>query len=140
MASGSISSPGLGSNLDVSGIVSKLMSLESQPLTRLDAREGTLQSQISIFGQIKSTISSMQAAVGALKTSASTPAYRATASDTSVVTARAADGVASGIHDITISNIAQAQRLASAGQASRTAGIGSGTATTLTISFGTIAG
>jgi flagellar hook-associated protein 2 len=140
MASGSISSPGLGSNLDVSGIVSKLMALESQPLTQLDAREGTLQANISTFGQIKSTISSVQAAVSALKTSVLTPTYRTAASDPSVVSARTSDGVASSSHDISISAIAQAQRIVSTGQTSRTAAIGTGTATTLTITFGTISG
>ena len=140
MATGSIASPGLGSNLDVSGIVSKLMALEARPLNILNAREGRLQAQISLFGQIKGTIASMQSAARSLGTSVAAAAYRASSTNETVVAVRAESGVTVGSHDVTIANIAQAQRIATAGQASRTAAIGSGAATTLTISFGTISG
>ena len=38
-----LSSPGIGSGLDVNGIVSQLMKAESQPLAALDAKEAKQQ-------------------------------------------------------------------------------------------------
>ncbi|MEO8163842.1 MAG: flagellar filament capping protein FliD [Betaproteobacteria bacterium] len=140
MASGSISSPGLGSNLDVSGIVSKLMTVEAAPLNQLNTREGSLQAQISLLGQIKSTVSGIQTAARALKTAASASVFRATSSDASVLNPTTSAGAVAGSHDITVTKMAQAQSIVSAGQASRTASIGAGTATTLTISAGSISG
>jgi flagellar hook-associated protein 2 len=139
MATGSISSPGLGSNLDVSGIISKLMEVESQPLLQLTTREVGLQSQISLVGQIKSALASFQTAAKTLDTTANKAAYKATVSDAAVLSATASD-TSAGTYALVVSQLAQAQRLSTAGQASRTSTIGAGTATTLTLTFGTISG
>jgi hypothetical protein len=40
-----LSSPGLGSNLDVNSIISQLMSLEQRPLTALSQKEASLSGQ-----------------------------------------------------------------------------------------------
>jgi flagellar hook-associated protein 2 len=48
-----ISSPGLGSNLDVKSIVSQLVALEKKPLDNLKLQAATVQTKISAFGQIK---------------------------------------------------------------------------------------
>ncbi|MDH5551856.1 MAG: hypothetical protein OEX82_00840, partial [Nitrosomonas sp.] len=45
-----LSSPGIGSGLDVNGIVSQLMAIESQPLTALATKEAKQQAQLSAFG------------------------------------------------------------------------------------------
>lgn len=140
MATGSISSPGIGSNLDVSGIVSKLMALEQQPVAQLNSREGALQSQISLIGQIKSTVSSIQTAAKSLSSAVSAAAFRATSSNTDVLAARTSAGVSTGSYAVTVTDIAKAQRIASAGLASKTSQIGTGAATTLTLSFGAISG
>lgn len=44
---GNISSAGVGSGLDVNGIVTKLMALEQQPITALDQKEADLQGELS---------------------------------------------------------------------------------------------
>ncbi len=140
MASGSISSPGLGSNLDVSGIVAKLMTVEAAPLTQLNNREGALQAKISLLGQIKGAIASIQSAARALNAAAATPVQRAISADTNVLNASATSGAASGSYGVNVLKLAQAQNIATAGQPSRTASIGAGTTTTLTISAGSISG
>ena len=50
----SLSVGGLGSGIDVSGIVSQLMEIERQPLKALDTKEASVQARISAFGSIKS--------------------------------------------------------------------------------------
>ena len=59
-STGSLSSPGLGSGLDVNSIVSKLMAVESQPLTALArTRKRAYQAKISAFGTLKSALSDL---------------------------------------------------------------------------------
>jgi flagellar hook-associated protein 2 len=58
-----ISSPGIGSGLDINGIVTKLVALEKQPLTRLQRDAGVLQGKMSSVGQIKSQMSSLSDAL-----------------------------------------------------------------------------
>ena len=82
-----ITSSGIGSNLDVDGIVKQLMALEKKPLTALDVKEAGVQSKISALGLLKGVISSVQTAAGAMvPPSGTTPfdhfnAYRASVAD-----------------------------------------------------------
>ena len=62
----SVSSAGIGSGLDVEGIITKLMSVEKQPLTKLTDAATVLNSKVTAFGQIKSQISSLSDAANAL--------------------------------------------------------------------------
>ena len=54
-----ISSPGIGSGLDVKSIVSQLVALEKQPLAQLQKSAATLDAKISAYGQLKSQISNL---------------------------------------------------------------------------------
>jgi flagellar hook-associated protein 2 len=132
-----ISSPGIGSGLDVNSLVSQLMSAESQPLTLLQKKEATFQSQLSALGQVKSALSSFQSALGGLTDVSKFQAVKATPADSSVLSASAGSSASPGSYSIEVSQLAQAQKLVSAGQASTTAAIGTGT---LTFDFGTISG
>ena len=58
-----LSSPGVGSGLDVAGLVAKLMAVERRPLTVLESRETAYQSTISAFGTIKGALSALQTAI-----------------------------------------------------------------------------
>lgn len=57
-----------GINLDVQGLVSQLMEIESQPLERLQEKESDYQSQVSAFGRLKSAMSSFQTSMENLGT------------------------------------------------------------------------
>jgi flagellar hook-associated protein 2 len=135
-----ISSPGIGSNLDINGIVSQLMAVEKQPLTKLARREAVYQSQISAYGNLKSALSSFQTAVSALGTTSKFQANTATPADATVLTASASSSAVPGTYSLNISKLAQAQSLVATGQASMTTAIGAAVNTTLTFDFGTISG
>jgi flagellar hook-associated protein 2 len=135
-----ISTPGIGSGLDVNGIVSKLMSLEQQPLTALNNQVANYQAQLSGYGQIKSALSQFQSAVQGLSSPTQFQSLTATLADATVATASASAGATPGTYALEVSSLAQAQKLVAAGQASTSATIGSGSATTLSFDFGTIAG
>lgn len=133
----SISSPGLGSNLDVNSIVSQLMAVERQPLTALDTKEASFQAQLSAFGSLKSSLTTFQTALQGLNDVNKFQAFKASIGDSSVASVAAANNAATGNHSLEVSKLANAQKLVAAGVASAATSIGSGT---LTIEFGTISG
>ena len=135
-----ISSPGIGSGLDVNSIVTQLMTIEQQPLTVLNNKVASFQAKLSGYGQITSALSQFQIAVQGLASPTQFQSVTATMADATVGTASASASAAAGSYALEISSLAQAQKLVSAGQVSTSAAIGSGTATTLTFDFGTIAG
>lgn len=135
-----ISTPGIGSGLDVNGIVSKLMSIEQQPLIALNNKVASYQAQLSGYGQIKSALSQFQSAVQGLSSPSQFQSLTATLADATVATASASSSATPGTYALEVTSLAQAQKLVAAGQASASTAIGSGAATTLTFDFGTIAG
>jgi len=84
-ATGSISSAGIGSGLDVSSIVSSLMAVETQPLTKLQTVASTMQTKLSAFGQMQSFVSSFRDAAAQLQTASNYAVTTATSSDTTSV-------------------------------------------------------
>ena len=135
-----ISSPGVGSNLNVTQIVSQLMAVERQPAGRLDVKEASFQSQLSAYGTIRSALSSFQSSVDALATPAKFQTRSATSSDTAVATASAGSTAQAGSFQVDVTTLAQNQSLAATGQATTTAAIGTGVSTQLRFEFGTISG
>src|SRR3972149_7247465 len=82
-----LSAPGIGSNLDVNGIVSQIMALERRPLPVLDTKEAKYQAQLTAYGSLKGALSSFQSAVAALASPARFSAVTASFADTTVATA-----------------------------------------------------
>jgi flagellar hook-associated protein 2 len=88
-----ISSLGIGSGLDLNGILTSLMEVEQQPLIALQKKEFSSQSRISSLGTLRSALASLQSAAASLapdigKTAVRKPrTLRATATDGSIATA-----------------------------------------------------
>lgn len=135
-----ISSPGIGSNLDINGIVSKLMQVESQPLTQLATKEASYQAKLSAYGNLSSALGSFQSALDSLNNPSTFNSLSATPADASIFTASADATAVAGSYNVNVTQLAQAQTLATAGAASSSATIGTGAKTTLTFQFGTISG
>ena len=138
-STGTLSAPGVGSGLDIKGLVSQLMAVEQKPLTQMATQEATYQSQLSSLGSIKGALSALQSAAQSLAT-ASTASYSATVSDGTVLSATASSSAAAGNYSVVVdgAKLAQGQKLVAPGKASTSAVIGAGASTTLTITLGTI--
>jgi flagellar hook-associated protein 2 len=133
-----LSSPGIGSNLDVSSIVSQLMALERRPITALDKREAGFQAQLTAYGSLKGALSAFQNALKALAIPARFTGNRTSVADTTVLTASAAASASAGSYGIEVTALAQAHKLKTGTAFDSTSGsLGSGT---LTIQFGTYSG
>ncbi len=128
-----ISSAGIGSGLDVNGIVTSLMGVEQKPLAAVAKQKTDYQSQVSAYGSLKSSLSTFQTAVSALSTTSKFNAQTVTSSNTSVLTATANGSATLGDYALTVSQLAKSQKLASAGFASTADTVDTGT---LAIAFG----
>lgn len=108
-----ISSQGIGSGLDVKTIVSQLVALEKQPLTKLQTNAAVINTKISVFGQIKSLVSTLSTAAGTLNSLTTWNAVSATSSNTAAVTASAVGGTSSNAFTFQVTALAKAQSYAS---------------------------
>jgi len=109
-----LSSPGIGSGLDVRGIVDQLVAVESQPLVRLGARRVELEAQLSGFGRLQSAFSSFQQAMQGLAGIDKFQRFSTSVSDESVLSASADSSAARGTFAIEVQRTAEAHRLAAA--------------------------
>ena len=122
-----ITSPGIGSGLDVSGIVSQLVALERKPIDKLEDVASTIQTRISAFGKIQSLFSTLRDAAAALGRPALWQQTTATSSDATALTASASGAAATGSYSVQVARLAQAHTLASAPLPAGTSTVGTGT-------------
>lgn len=127
-------------NLDVNSIVSQLMTVERQPITKLSAKEASYQTRLSAYGSIKGAVAGFQTAMQSLSSAIKFTKLDAIPSDDTILSATASSIAIAGTYSLEVTSLAQAQKLVAAGQSSSTAAIGNGTATTVTFDFGTING
>ena len=130
---GSISSAGIGSGLDVKSIISSLMAVESQPLTLLQDKATTVQTEISAVGQIQSLTSTLSDKAHALSSTSLWTQTTSSSADTTVVTADTSTGTAAaGDYSVSVQQMAQGQTVTSSIAAGSALSQG-----TLTIQLGT---
>lgn len=108
-----ISSLGVGSGLDIKGIVSQLVALEKKPLEKLKIDAATTQAKITTFGQIKSLVSTLQDAVSKLTSVTGWNSVSATSSAKDYVSASAIGGTQATSFSVEVQGLAQARATAS---------------------------
>ncbi len=112
---GSISSAGIGSGLDVKSIISSLMAVESQPLQLLQDKASTVNTEISAVGQIQSLASALGDKAHALSSTSLWTQTTSSTADPSVVTADTSSGTAAaGDYSVSVQQLAQGQTVTSA--------------------------
>ncbi|MFV0275751.1 MAG: flagellar filament capping protein FliD [Parahaliea sp.] len=130
-----LSASGIGSGLDIDGLVSQLVAAEKAPQeNRLLREEKAITAELSGFGALKGALSSLQGKLDALTRADTFSPYRVTSADSAVVSASAASGAAAGAYQISVQQLAASQALASGAFSGSDAEVGEGT---LTIRFGT---
>jgi flagellar hook-associated protein 2 len=123
-----ISSPGIGSGIDVSAIVSQLVALDKAPLTQLKAAASTIQTKLSTYGTITSQVSALGEAATKLSSSTGWNAVSASSSNSSAISVTAASGAPAASFTMEVSQLAKSQTTASSAFTSG-APIGSGSMT-----------
>ncbi len=133
MATGSITSLGIGSGIDANNIVAKLMELERAPLNALNRREASYQAKISAFGTLKSKFDGLKTAAATLADPAKLAAFTATIGDKDILSATPGSTAGPGSYSVDVTQLAQAQKSFSSLYASGT----TFAAGTLTFTIGT---
>jgi len=108
---GTITSAGIGSGLDVNGLVSQLMAIERKPLDAMIAKQSGLNAKISAMGSLKSLVASLQTAASALGTASTFTALKGTVADTTIASATAGTTASSGTYALNVTKLAQSQIL-----------------------------
>lgn len=108
-----ISSLGVGSGLDAESIVTKLVALERQSITKLEASNTTLQTKISTYGKVQSSISALNDAAQKLTDSSLWNATTATSADNVAVSFATTSGASTGNYSVGVNALASSQSVVS---------------------------
>ena len=131
-----IQSTGIGSGLDVNGLITQLMAAERQPVALFDRKTSDYKAQLSAYGTLSSTLATLQTAAGSAASLSKLRAVTANVADTSLANASAAAGAAAGSYALEVQILAQSHKLNSGAFASTSTSLGEGT---LTFDFGSYA-
>ncbi len=131
-----ITSAGLGSGIDVEGLITKLMAAERAPITQIQTQESAIQTKLSAYGTLKSSLSTLSDAAKALQTKSNFSSWTANVADTAAASATVSSSASAGSYSLNVTQLAQAQKTRSAGYDSSSTTIATGT---LQIDLGTLA-
>lgn len=118
---------GIGSGMDINGIVSQLVEAEGRPaFNAIDRKEGAANQRLSALGRLKSSLSDFRTATGKLNELGAFSTHKANSANENLLTASAGLGAAAGNYSLEVQQLAEAHKLTSAGYSGATAVIGSG--------------
>lgn len=103
-----ISSPGVGSGLDIKGIVAQLVELEKRPLASVQLRTTAAQTRLSVVGQIKSQLAALDDSLRGLVLG-STYSGMKVGSSSAAVSGSAGAGAAPGVYGVQVLQLARGQ-------------------------------
>lgn len=109
-----ITAAGTGSGIDVESLVTQLMVAEKTPLTKIATKEATIQSKISLIGQFKSLISSLQTAASGLQNLGKLNGIKATVGNTSALSVTATNDASAASYSVDVLQLAKSQQIVSA--------------------------
>lgn len=134
---GGISSPGIGSGLDIQGLIDGLMANQNKPVMLLQTQEAKAQTTLSALGGLQSTLSQFQHAIQNLNKISAYQTVQGSVANPAVASMTATPSAQTGSYTLEVSQLAQAQTLIASGQSSQVTPIGVGT---LSFTFGTTVG
>ena len=126
----SITSSGIGSGLDVAGIVQQLVAAEAAPVeTRIAQQEARTQSKLSSYGSLNAALADFLDKLEVAKSTTSFLVRKATSEDTSLFSVTASENALPATYSIEIERLAQAQKLTSGAYVDADSEVGTGTLT-----------
>ncbi|MDR3416477.1 MAG: flagellar filament capping protein FliD [Nevskia sp.] len=124
---GVVTSQGLGSGINISSLVTSLVSAEISPQqTLLQSQQTGDQATISALGSVKSALSSLQSSVDAITSGGALQQLSAQSSSSSVFTAAATSSAAAGSYQVQVQTLAAANTIQSSVFSSANATVGTG--------------
>ncbi len=133
-----VTTQGIGTGLDIAGIVDKLMALEQAPVTRLQNQEAGYQTTLSAYASVKSALATFQTSVANLAVPTAFSSLTASINDSSAASVAIdntqSQALSAGTHTLNVTALAASQRTASSAFTDPSSTVGTGT---ITIDVGT---
>jgi len=124
----SITSSGIGSGLDIQGIVQQLVAAEGQPAERRFGRqEAAAQSRLSAYGTLKSALAEFRDQLDSMRELGSLLARKASSGDEELFTVGVDSNAVPARYEVEVLQLAAAQKLTSGAFADTDTAIGTGT-------------
>ncbi len=123
-----ISSIGVGSGLDLEGLLDDLRAAENTALAAINTKAETAQNRFSAYGTVKGAIEMLNTAAAALGKAETFGALKTTVTGDGFTASSSSKAIA-GQYSVQVNQLATSQTLTSAGQADRTTALASGTGT-----------
>jgi flagellar hook-associated protein 2 len=125
---GTIISSGVGSGLDVAGLVSKLVQAEGAPkAAQLDQAEAKVQAKLSALGSLRSALASFRDTLTVLKDASKFQGRQATLSTPDFLVASTGATAVPGSYSIVVDRLASAHKLQSGDYLAADSVVGTGT-------------
>jgi len=127
---GITSSVGLISGLQTDSIITALMNVEKAPITQLQRKQSVFQSKISSYGMLKSSLSSLQTSMTALKNPDNFAAgFTSSSSNKDIlgVSVSDAETASAGTYKIKVNQLATSAQMTSYTTTESTSNVGTGT-------------
>lgn len=109
MATG-ISSLGVGTGMDLSSILEKLMAAERQPLNTLESKIISTNSKLSTYGLLNSALEKLKNAANKFSSAFNLNTTSASTGDTTIATAEAAFNASIGSYSLSVTQLAASQK------------------------------
>lgn len=115
---------GLSSGIDTAGIISQLQTVAQKPITGLQNTEAGYTDSLTAWQDFNSRLSSLQTTASALTQAGTFKTVSGTSTNVLAASFTANAGATLGDHSLTISQLAQAQKVVSTGQSSGSIALG----------------
>ncbi|MEI6245200.1 MAG: flagellar filament capping protein FliD [Acidobacteriota bacterium] len=96
-------------NIDFGSIVTALMQQASEPLTALQTRQDSINSQIKTMASLGNRVSALKAAADDLADAEQFTAFSSSTSDNTAITSKTGTGAMAGHYDVQVLDLARAQ-------------------------------
>jgi flagellar hook-associated protein 2 len=108
-----ISSAGVGSGLDVAGIIDGLMAVEKRPLQILDGKQQLYTAQISAYGELISAVSSFQSSMESLNDLTALDQYKTSSTNSELIDITSTDNPDLGSFNVEVTRLADFHKMSS---------------------------
>ncbi len=124
MSLSGINFSGLGSGIDTESIIKQLSALDQRPIQQLQTQQQKIQQQQTALAQITAIVTGLQSAANTLNGTGGFSLVKASVIDNTVATVTANTGAQTGAHSLTVTQLAQGQKLGATAQPSQTTPLG----------------
>ena len=104
---------GIGSGMDIQGIIDKLMAVESRPILKLESQKKDYTSMQSIWRDVNTRLSALSTSLDSLKLKADFEKVKVTSTNDKIATATAEANAIFGTYEIEVVNLAKAHKVRS---------------------------